>query len=101
MNRSGVPACIKAKDKMKKGEIKPVSTNGVLALKWMDKRPVTILSTIHDDSTTTRRRRTRLSSTGLEVIKPTAIVEYNTHMGGVDKLDRTSCSVITLSSTRH
>lgn len=89
VNRRGVPACIKAKRKMTKGEVKSVSTDGVLALQWMDKRQVTILSTIHDDSMTTKRRRTRLSSTGLEEIdKPTAIVDYNTYMGGVDKSDQ-------------
>lgn len=89
VNRRGVPASIKAKEKMQKGEIKSVSTDGVLALKWQDKRQVTILTTIHDSSTTVKRRRTRLSATGVEEIsKPTAIAEYNSHMGGVDKSDQ-------------
>lgn len=89
VNRRGVPACIKAKQKMRKGEIKSVSTDGVLALQWMDKRIVTMLTTIHDDSTIVKRRRTRLSATGLEdIVKPTAIAEYNTYMGGVDKSDQ-------------
>lgn len=89
VNRRGVPASIKAKDKMTMGEVKSVNTGGVLALKWKDKRVVTILSTIHDDSTIIKRRRTRLSSTGVEeVTKPKAIVDYNTYMGGVDKSDQ-------------
>lgn len=66
VNRRGVPACIKAKDMMLKVEVKSVSTDSVLALKWKDKRVMTILSTIHDDSNTMKRRWTRLSATGVE-----------------------------------
>lgn len=88
-NRRGLPASIKSKEKMKKGEVKSASTDGALAIKWMDKRPVTVLTSIHDDSSTTKRRRTRQSETGMEeIIKPTAIVDYNTYMGGVDKADQ-------------
>lgn len=39
---------------------------GMLALKWMDKRPVTMLSTIHDDSMLTKCQRSRLASGGIE-----------------------------------
>ena len=88
-NRRGIPACIKAKDKMKKGEVKVESTDGVLALKWMDKRPVCMLSTIHGDEMVTKRRRTRLAEGGVEDInKPLVVAEYNTYMGGVDKADQ-------------
>ena len=55
-NRQGIPACIKAKDKMKKGEVKVESTDGVLALKWMDKRPVCMLSTIHRNEMVTEEK---------------------------------------------
>ena len=51
---------------MKKGEVKVESTDGVLALKWMDKCPVCMLSTIHGDEMVTKRRRTRLAEGGAE-----------------------------------
>ena len=52
----------------------------IFRLKWMDKRPVSVLSTIHDDSTT--QEGTRITQ------KPTVIVQYNTYMGGVDLADQ-------------
>lgn len=89
VNRKGIPATIKSKDKMKKGEITTDLIESGLVIKWMDKRPVTVLTNIHDDTMTTKRRRTRASETGTEEIdKPTAIAEYNTYMGGVDKADQ-------------
>ena len=55
----------------------------------MDKRPVAVLSTIHDDSMLEKRRRTKSCDGGVEVVrKPTVIEEYNSHMGGVDRADQ-------------
>ena len=55
----------------------------------MDKRPVSLLSTIHDDSVTEIARRSRFSSRGIEMVqKPVMIQEYNKYMGGVDKADQ-------------
>ena len=89
VDRRGMPIEVKTA-KLKKGEMKSaVVEEGMLALKWMDKRPVTMLSTIHDESTVTKRRRTRLAPGGHEEIeKPTMIERYNTYMGGVDKADQ-------------
>ena len=76
--------------KLKKGETASTEVEkGMLALKWMDKRQVNMLSTIHDDSRVIKRRRTRSLPGGLEEIeKPTMVEQYNTHMGGVDKADQ-------------
>jgi len=61
----------------------------MLALKWHDKRPVNMLSTIHDNSWVTKRRRTRLAAGGIEEVeKPTMVDRYNTYMGGVEKGDQ-------------
>jgi len=44
--------------KLKKGEMTSCEgENGMLTLKWIDKRPVTMLSTIHNDSMVAKRQR--------------------------------------------
>ena len=90
-NRRGVPEEVKSR--IQKGEI--VTTmidDSLMALKWMDKRPVTMLSTIHDDSTVTKQRRTRAVQGGVEEIrKPVVVEQYNQHMCGVDHGDQLLC----------
>ena len=54
-NRRRVPEEVKSR--IQKGEI--MIDDSLMALKWMDNCPVTMLSTIHDDSTVTKQRRTR------------------------------------------
>ena len=87
-NRRGLPPEIKGK--MKKGEMESfILDDSVRALRWMDKRQVTMLSTIHDDSMVTKMRQSRHAPGGREEIrKPAAIDEYNKYMGGVDKGDQ-------------
>ena len=76
--------------KLAKGEVLTAQADhGILAMQWKDKRPVTLLSTIHDDSMATKVRRTRLTPGGREEIsKPHVVEQYNTYMGGVDKSDQ-------------
>ena len=51
--------------------MKSTSSDGLLALQWQDKRKVTMISTIHDDSMVSKRRRTRLAEGGIEeIMKP-------------------------------
>ena len=75
---------------LKKGEMTSSEVQkGILALKWQDKQPVVMLSTIHDNSRVTKCRRTWLIAGGVEEIeKPTMVEKYNTYMGGVDKGDQ-------------
>ena len=57
-----------------------------MVLKWKDKRDVTVLSTIHDNSmvkTVSRR--------GLETKKSKVIVGYDANIGGVDLSDGLLC----------
>jgi len=88
-DRRGMPKKL-FKPKMIKGEMKTAVLEGeVQALKWMDKRAVKVLTTIHGTSMVPKRRRSRLAIGGIEeVMKPTAIEQYNQHMGGVDKSDQ-------------
>ena len=89
VNRRGVPKELTT-TKLAKGEVLTAQTeDGTLVLKWMDKRPVTLLSTIHDNTMVTKVRRTRLAPGGREEIsKPHMVAEYNRYMGGVDKSDQ-------------
>ena len=60
--------------------------DGILSLKWKDKRDVTMLSTYHDDSMVTKNRRSRAAQGGVEdILKPKVVEDYNKNMGGVDK----------------
>jgi hypothetical protein len=55
-----------------------------MALQWMDRKPVTILSTCHDDvgmKNTGKINR----KTNMPVIEPKAVLDYNNCMNAVDK----------------
>ena len=57
---------------LKKGEIYSEKTSeGMLCLKWKDKRDVCMLLTLHDDSVIEKRRHGRETTDGTEVIKKT------------------------------
>ena len=82
-NRKGMP---ELKSKLNKGEIEVAHTDTWLVLKWLDKKEVYMITTVHE---------TGYSSTGkqhwktkADIMKPTCIVEYNKNMGGVDDIDR-------------
>ena len=63
--------------------------NDILAVAWFDKRPVTMLSSIHSSDMIEKRVRDGDSETGYHVIeKPQAVEKYNHNMGGVDLNDQ-------------
>jgi hypothetical protein len=73
--------------KIGKGEAKVVYSEKMVALLWMDRKPVTILSTCHDDvgmKNTGKIDR----KTNVPVIKPKALLDYNNCMNAVDKQDQ-------------
>ena len=88
INRRGLPPAIK--QKIRKGEKKVIKLDrSLIAIKWHDKRVVTILTTIHGGGNSNVQRRSRHAPGGVETVsKPTAIVEYNKYMGGVDTADQ-------------
>lgn len=88
VDRRGVPHEMRCT--VRKGDVVTAAVDeSVTALKWMDKRPVVMLSSIHDSSMVAKRRRSRLAPGGTdEVMKPKMIEEYNNKMGGVDKSDQ-------------
>ena len=73
--------------KMVKGEIKVVYSHRMMALKWMDRKPVTMLSTCHDDVETTNMGKIN-GKTNMPVIKPKVVIDYNNSMNAVDKQDQ-------------
>ena len=74
---------------MQKGEVIKCHDGCILGIKWMDKRVVSPLSTIDDNSMVGILRRTSACREGIEIIQKSAIIHnYNTYMGGVDKVDQ-------------
>ena len=88
LDRRNIPDTFKSAI-LKKGEIATYRDDELFGLKWKDKRVVSMLSTIHDDTMISKERRNRQASGGVETIqKPLIIEEYNQYMGGVDKSDQ-------------
>ena len=89
LNRKGLPQIIKSKRKMKKHTMVSGTTGKSLAMVWMDKRAVAMLSTIHDDSMVPISRRSGEATGGVEIVsKPLCIDQYNHFMNGVDRHDQ-------------
>ena len=97
-NRRGIPDDLKSA-KLRKGESHFSRDDDLLFIKWRAKREVMILSTFHDDTFIEKRRRTRLAQNGVEQIEKPAVVEYNMHMGGVDK--GKMCVITTMTYNLH
>ena len=58
-------------------------------VQWHNKRIVSFLTTLHDDSPIAFERRSHRAEGGREIVnKPEAIIEYNKYMGGVDRGDQ-------------
>ena len=84
LNRRGVR--IEAKARLDKGERRLIVANeGVNLVQWQDKRLVSVLTTLHDDTPVQVERRSWHGPGGRETVdKPQAVTEYNKYMGGVD-----------------
>ena len=90
VNRRGLPEDIKPapRDGFRRGDILFRKCGSLTAVRWKDKRDVTAISTLHgNDVTIIPARRDEQKS----VRKPKMIVDYNSHMGGVDLLDQLLC----------
>ncbi|KAK2575766.1 hypothetical protein KPH14_003655 [Odynerus spinipes] len=84
-------------NKLCKGEIAFQSTDTLLALKWMDKREVLMLSSYHSaEYTETKKNK---ANTREPILKPTIVVDYNRTMGAVDKTDMVLNAINTVRKT--
>lgn len=84
-NRKGMPQEVKAM-KLKRGEYVVYSKEYLRCLKWKDKRDVYMLTTVHSCTMADTGRNDR--KTGDKIMKPQCIIDYNKHMGGVDRNDQ-------------
>ena len=87
INHRGLPAALK--ENVRKGEMKVIQMdNSMLAIKWMDKRAVTALTTIHDNTSVAVERRNTHAAGGRESDEATGHSRVNRYMGGVDHADQ-------------
>ena len=73
LDRRSIPDTFKSAI-LKKGEIATYRDDELFGLKWKDKRVVSMLSTIHDDTMISKERRSRQASEGVETIQKPLII---------------------------
>lgn len=79
--RKSLPPSIKS-EKLKRGDVIAFQKGKMCVMKWQDKKPVCILSTVHNHEMVETRSRQK------SVQKPKAVIDYNINMGAVDKSDQ-------------
>ncbi|CAG5133117.1 unnamed protein product [Candidula unifasciata] len=84
-------------EKLKKGEISSKSASSLLAMKWSDKREVWMLTTCHNSDTVATGKTDW--KTGLNIVKPKSVVDYNKCMGSVDRTDMLLSSIESIRKT--
>ena len=83
-NRKGMPQDLKPKTtKLKRGDIRVRTRADLTAILWRDKRDVCMLTNIHNAPA-----EGNFCNAGGKAIKPQIVMDYNHHMGYVDKGDR-------------
>ena len=85
LNRKEMPKALKIK--LKRDEAIYRQRDNLLAMKWVDKRDVAMLSTVHTNTMAITEKTDR---NGMPIIKPSCVVQYNKYMGGVDTSDQLS-----------
>ncbi|KAI4465563.1 piggybac transposable element-derived protein 4 [Holotrichia oblita] len=87
-NRRGIPKEITNK-KLKKGEVIGKENNDVKVIKWVDKRPVLMISSDQNHSATFVSTG-KQNKNGDEIFKPRCVIDYNNAKKGVDYSDQMS-----------
>ena len=96
LNRSGVPKCLlDVKEwarRRKRGDVRWIRHSPVLALQWLDSKPVSMLTTLFSaNEETTCERRTKTGGgrfKRVQLPQPLAVDYYNQYMNGVDRSDQ-------------
>lgn len=87
-NRKQMPLFEK---KLKTGEVDWRSSETMLALKWKDRRDVVMLTTMYENKIVTLPKISRITKENIK--KSLCVVEYNRHMGAVDRSDMMISSI--------
>ncbi|CAB3242136.1 unnamed protein product [Arctia plantaginis] len=90
--RRGLPEFMKEKphskkEKLAKNEFCAMTSEPIVAVKWLDTKEVTVLTSAHKQSEVAIIKRTQKDGSKKEVFCPKAIADYTLHMGGVDHFD--------------
>lgn len=89
-NRRGLPKRV-ISTKLKKGEIiGSMNRKGVRVIKWVDKRPVYMISTCRRHDVTIKDTGKRRKVSGEEIKKPECVLTYNDSKKGIDFSDQMS-----------
>ena len=85
-NRRGIPQTLKDYQLRNRGDIFVMNNGPLECYKYLDSKPVYMLSTKHGSSLSTTSRRNQITN---EIIcKPNVVTNYNKYMGGVDRSDQ-------------
>ncbi|XP_070188662.1 piggyBac transposable element-derived protein 4-like [Littorina saxatilis] len=85
-NRKGVPQVVKDKKMKEKGETFTVHNANMMLMKYNDRKVVHLLSTV--DTSAQKATGKTDPRTNTPITKPEVVVNYNSHMGGVDRSDQ-------------
>ena len=88
-NRKGLPADMKSdKDLPQRGDLDwRVSKDGLVFLKWKDRKIVSFLSNYHNPLDICSVPRKEKDGSSKDIPCPNIVRDYNAHMGYVDKMD--------------
>ena len=89
-NRVGTPPEIKAAKLKKNDPPKFVRNGNIMYIAWMDKKQVSLITSLHNDAVMAKTVRCRdpANQNRREIQKPMAIEAYNQFMSGVDLVDQ-------------
>ena len=83
-NRKFLPPIVGRK--LNKGQVVSFHEDNLVVCKWKDKRDILMISTItSSELVKTGKKDTKTQN---DIMKPKCVVEYNKHMGGVDRSDQ-------------
>jgi hypothetical protein len=77
----------KKQKKLKRGDAQILFSHDIAAIRWIDKKPIHMLSTMHSNISMTDTGKNDYK-TGNPILKPKAVIDYNRGMGGVDRNDQ-------------
>ena len=78
---------LKNTKKLNVGDYHFATSGGLVALLWHDHKDVYMLTTAHSRSVDTMLKRLKGGHEKEPVTCPTAVIDYNNFMGGVDLMD--------------